>query len=71
MESIKRIFSHVHQKYILGYKALMLYWSDGRSQFVLDFSLHGEKRKMERKEQARAEWKKYLCLDFLNSKSKT
>ncbi len=51
MESIGRIFSHVHQKCILGYKALMLCWSDGRSQFVLDFSLHGEKGKTEGKEQ--------------------
>ncbi|MEG1543715.1 MAG: transposase [Tannerellaceae bacterium] len=29
----------------------MLSWSDGRSQFVLDFSLHGEKGKKEGKEQ--------------------
>lgn len=30
MESIGKIFSHMHQKCILGYKALMLCWSDGR-----------------------------------------
>ena len=36
-----KIFSHVRQKCILGYKALMLCWSDGRTQFMLDFSLHG------------------------------
>ena len=51
MESIGKIFSHVHQKCILGYKALMLCWSDGRTQFMLDFSLHGEKGKIEGKEQ--------------------
>lgn len=51
MESIGKIFSHVHQKCILGYKALMLCWSDGRTQFMLDFSLHGEKGKVEGKEQ--------------------
>ena len=51
MESIGKIFSHVHQKCILGYKALMLCWSDARTQFVLDFSLHGEKGKVEGKEQ--------------------
>lgn len=51
MESIGKIFSHVHQKCILGYKALMLCWSDGRTQFMLDFSLHGEKGKKEGKEQ--------------------
>ena len=51
MESIGKIFSHVHQKCILGYKSLMLCWSDGRTQFMLDFSLHGEKGKIEGKEQ--------------------
>ena len=51
MEAVGKIFSHVHQKCILGYKALMLCWSDGRTQFMLDFSLHGEKGKIEGKEQ--------------------
>lgn len=51
MEKIGKIFSHVHQKCILGYKALMLCWSDGRSQFMLDCSLHGERGKKESKEQ--------------------
>ena len=51
MESIGKIFSHVHQKCILSYKALMLCWSDGRTQFMLDFSLHGEKGKVDGKEQ--------------------
>ena len=51
MESIGKIFSHVHQRCILGYKALMLCWSDGRTQFMLDFSLHGEMGKIEGKEQ--------------------
>lgn len=36
VEAIGKIFSHVHQKCILGYKALMLCWSDGRTQFLLD-----------------------------------
>lgn len=51
MEAIGKIFSHIHQKCILGYKALMLCWSDGRTQFMLDISLHGEKGKVEGKEQ--------------------
>lgn len=51
MEAVGKIFSHVQQKCILGYKALMLCWSDGRTQFMLDFSLHGEKGKVEGKEQ--------------------
>ena len=29
----------------------MLCWSDGRTQFMLDFSLHGEKGKVDGKEQ--------------------
>lgn len=51
MEAIGKIFSHIHQKCILGYKALMLCWSDGRTQFMLDVSLHGERGKVEGKEQ--------------------
>lgn len=51
MEAIGKIFSHVHQKCILGYKALALCWSDGRTQFVVDCSMHGEKGKVEGKEQ--------------------
>lgn len=51
MESIGKIFSHLHQRCILGYKALMLCWSDGRTQFMIDASLHGEKGKVEGKEQ--------------------
>lgn len=51
MEMIGKVFSHVHQKCILGYKALMLCWSDGRTQFMLDASLHGETGKIEGKEQ--------------------
>jgi hypothetical protein len=51
LELIGKIFSHVHQKCILGYKALMLCWSDGRTQMMLDASLHGEKGRIEGKEQ--------------------
>lgn len=51
MEMIGMIFSHVHQKCILGYKTLMLCWSDGRTQLMLDASIHGEKGKSQGKEQ--------------------
>ena len=51
MESIGKIFSHVFQRCILGYKLLAMCWSDGRSQFVVDFSIHGEKGKVDGKEQ--------------------
>ena len=51
IEMIGKIFSHVHQKYILGYKSLMLCWSDGRTRLMLDVSLHGEMGKTQGKEQ--------------------
>lgn len=51
MELIGKIFSHVHQKCILGYKALVMCWSDGRTQFAVDMSINGEKGKMVGKEQ--------------------
>lgn len=51
IEAIGKIFSHVHQKCILGFKALALCWSDGRTQFVVDYSMHGERGKVEGKEQ--------------------
>lgn len=51
MEAVGKIFSHVHQKCILGFKTLALCWSDGRTQFVVDCSIHGEKGKVEGKEQ--------------------
>lgn len=51
MEMIGRIFSHVHQRCILGYKALVMCWSDGRTQFAVDMSLNGEKGKIQGREQ--------------------
>lgn len=51
MELIGKIYSHVQQKCILGYKALVMCWSDGRTQYAVDMSLHGEMGKVEGKEQ--------------------
>lgn len=51
IENIGKVFSHVEQKCILGFKALMLCWSDGRTQLMVDASLHGEAGKVEGKEQ--------------------
>ncbi len=48
-ELIGKVFSHVTRKHILGYKALFLGFFDGKSFFSLDFSLHGEKGKNEKK----------------------
>lgn len=44
-ELIGRIYSHVTHKSILGYKCLTLLLSDGLSQLMLDFSIHGEEGK--------------------------
>lgn len=41
-EMLGRVWSHVQQKSILGFKCLTLLLSDGTSQLMLDFSLHGE-----------------------------
>lgn len=44
-EGLSRIFNHVTQKHIFGYKLLALGYSDGKSFIPLDFSLHNEKGK--------------------------
>jgi len=51
IEMIGKIFSHVEHKCILGIKSLNICWSDGTSLIPFDFSLHGEKGKVEGKEQ--------------------
>lgn len=48
-ELIGKVFSHVTRRQILGFKALFLGYFDGKSFFSLDFSLHGEKGKNEKK----------------------
>lgn len=45
IEKIGRIFSHVSHSSLLGFKALFLCRTDGKTQTVLDFSLQGEKGK--------------------------
>jgi len=45
IEGIGKIYSHVKNKLVLGFKALMLCWSDGKSQVVLDCSVKSEKGK--------------------------
>lgn len=49
MEKIGKVWDHVTNNYVLGFKLLvMMYW-DGKSSIPLDFSLHREKgRKQER-----------------------
>lgn len=47
MEKIGRVWDHVTNGYVLGFKLLvMMYW-DGKSSLPLDFSLHREKGKKE------------------------
>jgi hypothetical protein len=49
MEYIGKVWDHVQQKCVLGYKMLvMLYW-DGKSSIPLDFSVHRERGKKEDK----------------------
>lgn len=50
-ELIGKIHSHVENKSILGYKGLYLMRTDGKTQTVLDFSLHGEMGKNPNKPQ--------------------
>ncbi|MGN1233365.1 MAG: transposase [Candidatus Cryptobacteroides sp.] len=42
MEGISRVFDHVAQKSVLGYKLLLLAITDTKSALPLDFSLHAE-----------------------------
>ena len=47
MEYLGRVWDHVKQRSVLGFKILlMLYW-DGKSSIPLDFSIHREKGKRE------------------------
>lgn len=50
-ELIGRIYSHVLHKSILGFKGLFLCLTDGKTQTMLDFSLHGEEGKNPEKKQ--------------------
>ena len=50
-EKIGKVFSHTQMKPILGFKAMFLCFTDGISQFLLDFSLHGEEGKRSDKPQ--------------------
>jgi len=49
IELIGRIWSHVTNSSKLGFKGLFLGYHDGKSFFGIDFSLHGERGKNERK----------------------
>lgn len=64
-ELIGRIFSHVQHKSILGYKCLTLLLSDGLSQLMLDFSIHGEEGKNAERKQGltKAEQDARFCED--------
>ena len=42
MEGISKVFDHIAQTLVLGYKLLLLTVSDGKSIIPLDFSLHAE-----------------------------
>ena len=44
-EKFGKVFSHTQMKPILSFKAMFLCFTDGVSQSILDFSLHGEEGK--------------------------
>lgn len=48
-EKIGKVISHTQMKPILGFKAMFLCFTDGVSQSILDFSLHGEEGKCSNK----------------------
>jgi len=48
MELVSRVWSHVDNKALLGFKGLFLGWCDDKSFLALDFSLHREAGKNEK-----------------------
>lgn len=48
IELISRIWSHVENRAVLGFKGLFLAWCDDKNSMALDFSLHREKGKNEK-----------------------
>lgn len=42
MEAIGKVFSHVKMKQVLGFKGLFTCFSDGKTQSMIDMSIHGE-----------------------------
>jgi hypothetical protein len=49
IELIGKVFSHVTGQSILAFKGLFMGYHDGKSFFALDFSLHGERGKNQKK----------------------
>jgi len=43
IERVSRVYDHVSQRYVLGFKLLLLSYWDGTSNIAVDFSLHREK----------------------------
>lgn len=50
-EGVGKVFDHVFQQYVLGYKMLCCCFWDGKSLNPLDFSLHSEKGKKKKNKQ--------------------
>lgn len=49
IELIGKVFSHVTSQSILAFKGLFMGYHDGKSFFALDFSMHGEQGKNQKK----------------------
>jgi len=74
LEKIGRVWDHVTNSYVLGFKLLvMMYW-DGKSAIPLDFSLHREKGKKEErpygmsKKELRSQFSKKRVKDSYSAK---
>jgi len=49
IEKLGRVWDHVKQRSVLGFKLLVMLYRDGKSSIPLDFSIHREKGKKETK----------------------
>ena len=49
LEFIGKVYDHVYKRWILGFKSLVLAYWDGKSILPLDFSLHHEKGKNQKR----------------------
>lgn len=61
MEGVSRVFDHVAQKSVLGYKLLMLAITDKKSTIPVDFSLHAEAGKKKDFGLTRKQLKERFC----------
>lgn len=86
IENIGKVFSHTMMKPVLAFKAMFLCYTDGKTQSIVDFSIHGEEGRREdmpqglTKKQAKCRFSKERnsdenistrCDEYLSSKIST